>query len=539
LELAREWLSACKQHHGNCWTGDVPRLPTRVIDVGVNSDFRDVQLVVPEKGSKAEYVALSHCWGGEIDLKLNGENLEKYCRTGLPFEDLPANFKDAIKVTRKLGVRYLWIDSLCILQDSTADWERESKTMTTVYSDCTLTVLAMSSEESAHGFLSRETDERRVMHRETVRVNFLRDSGTDVEATIGRFDANQEESLIELERGWNGKGPGALARRGWTLQEYVLSPRLLLYGANLVHWTCPSARRSANGMSGIHSDDKKHLGIPPVLSNGILEEIFWNYYMLVDNYSARQLTKASDKLPAFSGIAQHFQPVLGDYLAGLWRDDIVRGLWWVKHVGGEPVSDYRAPSWSWASVDGPVWYAACPKKRGPLDVQMLDYAIRLTNPKNPFGQVRSASLTLRGWTMRLDRPLKYRENPGDGIDDLFDLTIDEILQGGNCHDDREWSKTRGVFLHGRGSREQGVTIVGEGHTSWIKIGSYFIISGKYVVLLLCAFPRGKGPRRQMNCLILESMHGLRHEVFKRVGTLEGYVSSNALKKWERREVTII
>ncbi|KAG6364454.1 hypothetical protein INS49_006055 [Diaporthe citri] len=548
FKLARRWLRTCKQHHDNCLSEPVPNLPTRVIYVGDDPEYKDVHLKVPKQGSEAEYVALSHCWGGDVEIKLVEGNLEKF-QLSLPFDDLAANFQDAIEVTRKLGIRYLWIDSLCIIQDSTADWEEESKMMTTVYRDCTLTVSAMSSEKSEDGFLTCRPDDGGAINWEAAHVKSLSDRDEDVQARVGRFDPRQEESLWDLEENPKKKGP--LARRGWTLQENVLSPRHLYYGANLIHWTCPSARLSANGMRGMHKLDKRYPAASAVIFGDILrqqnqvsaygvEEVLMDYYVFVENYSARNLTKASDKFPAFSGIVQRLQPVLGDYMAGLWRRDIVRGLWWVKEVEGGPVSKYRAPSWSWASVDGPVSCATCSKDEGPFDVQMLDYAIRLADHDNPFGQVRSASLTLRGWTKRLVRPLRYRENPSEDIDDLFDVVIDEALclQDGIDLEKHAWSETRSVFLPGTDSREQNDNIAGEGHTPWIRLGSYFILSGKYVVLLLRALPDGEGPLMRFWCLLLESVHGLRHEVFKRVGTLEGSASAASLNNWQQRTVII-
>lgn len=251
-----------------------------------------------------------------------------------------------------------------------------------------------------------------------------------------------------------------------------------------------------------------------------MEEVLLDYYTIVDRYCARELTYPSDKFPALSGIPQGLQPVLGDYLAGLWRRDIIRGLWWVKKVGGGPASEYRAPSWSWASVDGPV-ETACSKRKGRLDVQLLDDAIRLASPSNPFSHVRWASLTLRGWTKPLVRPLTYAEDPIDGTY-LHDATIDEIPQEGNCHENHIWSKNLDVFLPGKSSQGKDDVITGIGGTSWIKLGGYFIISRKYVVLILCAIPTRRRGWMQMWCLLLESVHGLRHEVFKRVGTILGH-----------------
>lgn len=550
FKLARRWLKACKKHHDSCLSGRVPNLPTRVIHVGDSPEYRDVRLEVPEQGSKAEYVALSHCWGGNIDITLKEDNLEEF-KTGLPFKDLAANFQDAIEVTRKLGIRYLWIDSLCIIQDSAdgKDWERESERMTTVYRDCTLTVSAMSSEKSKDGFLTRRPDDDTAVNWESARVKSLPGDDRDVQARVGRFDPSQEESLWDLEDNPEKKSP--LARRGWTLQENVLSPRRLYYGAKLIHWTCPSVRRSANGMHGMHRLDKRYPAASPVIFSDILnqqaqvpaydvEKVLMDYYTLVENYSMRDLIKASDKLPALSGIVQYLQPVLGDYLAGLWRCDIVGGLWWVRKIGGGPVPDYRAPSWSWASVDGAVLCGTCMKEEGPFDVQVLEHNIQLTDPSNPFGQIKSASsLTLRGRTKRLIRPLRYRANPGEDMDDLFDVVIDEIPQDGTGHKGNDWSKNLSSFLPGGDLFGKIDDIPGIGHTAWIRLGRYFVRPGKYAVLLLRAIPDENGLLMRFWCLLLESVQELHHEVFKRVGVLEGSASAAALNRWQQQTSVII
>lgn len=311
----------------------------------------------------------------------------------------------------------------------------------------------------------------------------------------------------------------------------------------MIHWTCPSARLSANGTRGIHESDKQYPGASPVIFGDILrqqiqvhdiEKVLEDYYFLVDKYSARNLTKASDKFPAFSGIVQRLKPVLGDYLAGLWRCDMVRGLWWVKKDWGGPVSEYRAPSWSWASVDGPVECATCLKDEGPFEVKMLDHDIRLADPNNQFGQlVKQTSLTLQGRTKQLLRPLKYRENPNEDMEDLFDLKIDDIGQGGFGH---KWSKNFSAFVPEKDSLKGIDSIHEKGHTAWIRIGGYFIIPEKYVLLLLRTLPQHEHPLMRFWCLLLESVN---HQVFKRAGTLEGYASEASLKKWQEQTLVLI
>lgn len=293
----------------------------------------------------------------------------------------------------------------------------------------------------------------------------------------------------------------------------------------------------------MHKRDKKYPAVSRVVFDGRLrrqrrfpgsnkdvEDILLDYYGIVDSYCERKLTYPSDKFPAFSGITQRLQPVLGDYLAGLWRCDLVRGLWWTKEVGGGPVPENGAPSWSWASVDGPVSCATCLKEEGPFDVQMLDHTIHLAEHSNPYNQVQPASLTLRGWTKRLDHP------PCESIEELFDVIIDEIPQGGTGHRGNDWSKNSSVFLPSKDSLSGIESIPGIGHTAWVKLKRYFILPEKYVVLLLRALPDERRQLLRFWCLLLEPMND---EVFKRVGTLEGWVSENSLKKWQQQAIVII
>lgn len=180
------------------------------------------------------------------------------------------------------------------------------------------------------------------------------------------------------------------------------------------------------------------------------------------------------------------------------------------------------------------------KEEVPFDVQVLEHKIQLADPSNPFGQIKSASsLTLRGRTKRLIRPLRYRANPGEDIDDLFDVTIDEIPQGGTGHKGNDWSKDLSSFLPGGDLFGKIDDIPGIGHTAWIRLGRYFVRPGKYAVLLLFAIPDESGPLMRFCCLLVESVQELHYEVFKRVGVLEGSASAAALNRWLQQTIVII
>jgi hypothetical protein len=130
----QEWIKNCDSEHTTCHGGDIPQLPSRVIDIGTSSSFQNIKLVEPSGGQRATYIALSHCWGRSPPFITTRDNLDDMKR-GIPIEKLPATFKDAIFVSHAVGIRYLWIDSLCIVQGDREDWERESSRMGEIYRD--------------------------------------------------------------------------------------------------------------------------------------------------------------------------------------------------------------------------------------------------------------------------------------------------------------------------------------------------------------------------------------------------------------------
>ncbi len=152
FDLARKWLKDCSEKcpNENCLPIADETLPTRVVDVG-SSETLDPPRLVLSHGKSGKYVALSHCWGGDITSKTTKALVAEYTKM-LP--ELPRSFRDAIKITRELGFRYLWIDSLCIIQDSVEDWELESAAMRDVYRNAAVTLAAAASKNSQGGMLN-------------------------------------------------------------------------------------------------------------------------------------------------------------------------------------------------------------------------------------------------------------------------------------------------------------------------------------------------------------------------------------------------
>jgi hypothetical protein len=219
--LLREWLRVCDREHRGCHSRDNGVLPTRVLDVGDNS----LRLYCTKQDEREDYIALSHCWG-----QLSLEKRERSCtylrnidtrRERIDIDELPKTFQDAIRVTRQLDKRYLWIDSLCIIQDDANDWESESKIMETVFNMAYCTLAASSAKDSTEGFLGPRSDGQ---GRQYVKIPNSSDSPLYVCEAIDDFHHDVEE--------------GILNQRGWVLQERALSRRTIHFTATQTYWEC-------------------------------------------------------------------------------------------------------------------------------------------------------------------------------------------------------------------------------------------------------------------------------------------------------------
>lgn len=248
LTMAKSWLNDCiagTGKHQICGkTEEPPRLPTRVIDVGELN--MDICLHISHPGEKSHYVALSHCWGGIVPIMTTTSTIREFSER-LPSE-LPKSFADAIAVTRTMGQKYLWIDSLCILQDSAEDWVFESSRMDQVYSHALFTISADAAANSSSGFLEPPA---RVVRKHSV-----------VDCDLSSTDISTSQSTVHVrERGdlafqlpYHDFLPGTrlpwrinpilepvrskLSTRAWAFQERLLSPRTLHFGPTEMAWEC-------------------------------------------------------------------------------------------------------------------------------------------------------------------------------------------------------------------------------------------------------------------------------------------------------------
>lgn len=414
LELCKTWIDSCATVHKDCDPLSNRRLPTRIIDI--SSDSASFQLkLVETAGACGQYITLSHCWGTGRRFMTTTNNYLAHL-DAIRYEDLPLTFQHAVKITAMLGFRYLWIDSICIIQGDKDDWQRECAQMAQTY-ECSTVTIAGPASSSAEGGL---------IHVRPVRPSCevpIYDASGDTTGTLA-VALDQDLTPFVLERN------SPLAERAWVLQERLLSPRVLYFGSRQLYLECNTSTRFEayhNGSRDVHlSHERTHVttesalqiipkGIFGMLQRNTLQyEPYYWWKVIVGTYAHCKLTNGRDKLPALSGIARKFSTLTeDDYLAGLWRNDVRLGLLWQSELQRPAGRERRslqparnvAPSWSWASSDYKVYHDLevqdCGGLYGPLPFGYLDHPFVVVtagvtrDSADKFGEVTSGSIVVR------------------------------------------------------------------------------------------------------------------------------------------------
>ncbi|KAH8586990.1 heterokaryon incompatibility protein-domain-containing protein [Bisporella sp. PMI_857] len=426
---ANRWTQSCSSAHDVCKNKFIPEaskhyLPLRLLDVGGREDDRiSVKLSAQLDGHIAiDYLALSHCWGEAVNVTLCKSNIDEM--VSFEINSLTKNFQDAVAITRGLKVRYLWIDSLCIVQDDNAEWEAESANMGLVYASAKCVISASASKDSNGGcFLPREL----FRHQCTLR------KWPNRSVTVSSCSKKNSQTSLKL---FKDKAENtALDTRAWAFQERYLARRVLHFCEGVVFFECntlvawdgehysgekysvkagvradgtlhppddytaveqpveryitrhqitahqPSiwkqlwkARREVEIINPQYVEQQKQLAkiLASSARSGIRGafELLWRFagstlaekvefhqswYEMVEKYSARRLTRQSDKLKAFHGIAYLVQENTAlHYIAGLWKEMLVFNLLWIVESAAEERRIPEVPSWSWGSVNGRI-----------------------------------------------------------------------------------------------------------------------------------------------------------------------------------------
>ena len=406
-EVAASWIARCDKEH-QCSNANAELwYPTRLLDVRTSPG--NVRLVITDRESMTgSYVTLSHRWGSHRPMILC-ESTASTLTNGVSIQELPPAFRDAIAVCSRLS-SYIWIDSLCIQQDSREDWIREASLMHKVYSNSYLNISALAASDSGQTFYRERT--RKLLDAPQIRTRL------DGEGNLG----NDEKTYNVLDQSfWVQEVDCAqLNRRAWVVQERLLSPRVLHFGRSQIYWECKQLQAAEIYPRGI---PKERLPMQVDYKNGNwmhqekgssspAASALYMWYNIVETYSMCNMTKAEDKLIALSGIAKSIAEQINDeYVAGMWRRTLVQDLCWRtqhRNIEGRATRSavYRAPSFSWASMDS---YMIISSYEGLNScIEILDVHLDLAT-EDPMGMVSGGYLLIK---CRL-QTLRFGRNTAD------------------------------------------------------------------------------------------------------------------------------
>lgn len=392
IRRCRTWLSTCLSDHPSCrlaLSGDTlndnisqPKLPTRVIDV-----TGPARLFITG-GKTSTYLALSYCWGKVVSsnpastkFSLTKGTVQAYIQA-LPHDDLPKTIRDAIEVTRRLGFRYLWVDSVCIVQDSEGDWQRESRNMGRIFQNATCVIAATAAENNTEGLFSRNYSDVMVNGSDVLQKSIIRTPCRSQGRIMGQMCVAQMSRLpwpcINLKSFQQEMEQSSWHQRAWVVQERILARRILHFGQTQLFFECQyETMAEASALPLLHTPQyelqskraiRKRIANEATMVNSLTaasrelrslraiaalsydsarymlgtltsdvassaQARFWS--RVVSQYNATAITRQSDKLFAILGLAQMVASRLSlTYCAGLWVEDIARSLYWWADIEG-------------------------------------------------------------------------------------------------------------------------------------------------------------------------------------------------------------
>ncbi|KAF4975680.1 hypothetical protein FZEAL_7570 [Fusarium zealandicum] len=393
-------------------------LPSRLIDV------RKASLIVVEtealKGSRQtdtiHYATLSYCWGspdeGSAQLKLTRESSSELL-SGFSPDAMSSVQRDAVSVSRALGIPYLWIDALCIIQGDISDWERESSQMHKIYSCSYLCISNLATESCQHSFLSSNRIQASIPYDTLSRSKKSECYGMGPAWLSSYFGLDLEEGSWSRsdfdEARWS--------KRAWTFQEAAMTTRTVIIASSGIYFNCSKGLVWEYGRV---LEKPASISVGNVLEDKPVRDVYKQWYLEVaTQFSGRRPTYLSDSFPALSGIAQTFALVLNDeYVAGLWKNDLINGLFWkwdgslassFSKLMESFKSPYVGPTWSWVGrVEGefgmgkvkgfgPGGYQQYPEGSSAALRVHCDVLEVQTSPAgiDKFGRLSSAELLLK------------------------------------------------------------------------------------------------------------------------------------------------
>lgn len=376
--MCRSWYKQCLDHT-TCrnWKSESKVLPTRLIHINKleNADISANLCETKDLSSDTSYTTLSHRWGSGEIFKLLQSNLDDL-RQDIPIERLPKVFQDAMYVSIELGICYIWIDSLCIIQDSKdgEDWAYEAMRMGDVYTYGAFNIAATGYEDGSSGLFSERKALLRTYPAVTLKcvVRGIDGSKRSFDGIYVGFRSNEFDYQVT-------RSP--LNDRAWVAQERILSPAVLHFTPEHLWWEC--SRLIVNEGFSPGRDDWERIETSPT---GIIrslntesnrEDIYSFWRDFTSYYADAKMTFDQDRFPGAAGIAGVIGELVDDNLiAGIWEGDLIRSLIMTRYATIESIPSAKlAPSWSWASFKAnsslTSWRASQVKPLKGIHIQVL------------------------------------------------------------------------------------------------------------------------------------------------------------------------
>ncbi len=359
-----------------------------------------VRLEKTNSNETYRYVALSHCWAHSKPLATTRTNLSEHT-VRVPWDQLSVAVRQAVVLTLALGLEYIWIDSMCIIQMDVADWESELPRMDMIYGNAFVVFAAHGPE----------------LGLEKIPLQPIQDPHRLGEAPVYCREKINHDVLFSApmdNTAWFG--------RAWCMQERIFARRILHFGGYCeeIYFECNTGTRCecswVNEAGLLRNGANQTLKEQVTASLATIKEqsdilnasndLWKTYITTCEDYTARGLTFATDKMPAVSSLMSSFAPYLGKYYAGLWEHNLLLSLQW-EALDTRDCSRHNvfvAPSFSWASRSGPViWYtdlSKMPTEETHDFATIVDVACTLVG-KDPFGKISGGHITLRGYVTEM------------------------------------------------------------------------------------------------------------------------------------------
>ncbi|KAF2179059.1 HET-domain-containing protein [Zopfia rhizophila CBS 207.26] len=408
-------MDECFTSHEGCRIRTPTELPTRLIELSP-LDEPEAARLRHSQGETGSYCALSYCWGGFQPFATTIKRYNSYLQC-VPFSNMPKTIRDAFQVARHMGMRYIWIDSLCILQDDHDDVQREIAKMLSIYTGSQFTISVASASNCNQGFLGKQCDTADGLFRLRIRID---------QETLGWA------LISEASRHWPTIAGHLqpINERAWTFQESLLTRRLFIFTKTTMLWRCIEVKQIQDPY--VYDYPPQH-GVP---FDSARAPIWRTWHAAVQFYSARKLTNVTDKLPAISAIANIFAPLLGGtYLAGLWKRYLVYDLMWMVSPGAQSrIVIPENPSWSWTAVQARVDFSVEGRTHYAL-ADILDCHTTPAYDGAPFGSITSHRLIIKAYLKEV-----FLSNRASTLSDVRGMPLSNL-----------WFEWDGYQSHGESS----------------------------------------------------------------------------------------